>query len=204
MPPYAKLPPARLARLRAERAAHAPHVRTRKRFVRVTPTLAERLDAERALYAAGIRGLRGLSNREVCDTSQRRNGLVRQFGRIGAARPPAAVVPCVLGVNAAVRRRPLAQQQKGAPKAALSLFPTNRPSRRDGGSRSGRSLLQRTRVEGTLPPGLGSRHAPCRQAFSLAGHHVRSFTPRRPPSPVRSPATFPAGREATVRASMAA
>jgi hypothetical protein len=54
--------------------------------------------------------------------------------------------------------------------AALSLFRTNRPpSRREGRSRAGRSLLQRTRVEGTLPPGLGSRHAP---------------QPRRPSRPV--------------------
>jgi hypothetical protein len=58
---------------------------------------------------------------------------------------------------------------KGGPKAALSLFRTNRPlSRRDGRSRAGRSLLQRTRVKGILPPGLGSRHAACRKAFGLS------------------------------------
>ena len=43
--------PARIARLKAERQARAPHVRTWKMWVRVTPMLAERLEAERARYA---------------------------------------------------------------------------------------------------------------------------------------------------------
>jgi hypothetical protein len=42
--------PARMARVEAERLARAPHVRTSKWWVRITPTLAEQLEAERDLY----------------------------------------------------------------------------------------------------------------------------------------------------------
>lgn len=43
--------PARLARLRAERLARAPNVRTSKWWVRITPTLADQLEAELQRYA---------------------------------------------------------------------------------------------------------------------------------------------------------
>src|SRR5271168_3294346 len=51
---------------------------------------------------------------------------------------------------------------------------------------------------------LGSSHAACRQAFGLAGPHVRSIAPRRAPSKLHSAAAFPARRKASLRASMAA
>ena len=67
---------------------------------------------------------------------------------------------------------------KGKPAAALPLFRTNRPrSRPDGRSRAGRSLLQRTRVEGTLPPGLGS--ATPRVVKRSASHAIKSGPSRR-------------------------
>jgi hypothetical protein len=40
-----------MARVEAERLARAPHVRTSKWWVRITPTLAEQLEYERQLYA---------------------------------------------------------------------------------------------------------------------------------------------------------
>lgn len=43
--------PARMARVEAERLARAPHVRTSKWWVRITPALAERIEYERRLYA---------------------------------------------------------------------------------------------------------------------------------------------------------
>jgi hypothetical protein len=41
----------RMARVKAERLARAPHVRTRMFWFRVTPTLATQIEYERALYA---------------------------------------------------------------------------------------------------------------------------------------------------------
>lgn len=43
-------PPARLARLKAERLARAPDVRTRMFWFRIEPQLADQLEAELALY----------------------------------------------------------------------------------------------------------------------------------------------------------
>ena len=40
-----------MARVKAERLARAPHVRTRMFWFRVTPTLATQIEYERALYA---------------------------------------------------------------------------------------------------------------------------------------------------------
>ena len=46
------------------------------------------------------------------------------------------------------RERVLSPNEKGGPKAALAIRTNRPPSRPDGRSRAGRSLLQRTRVEG--------------------------------------------------------
>ena len=43
-------PPARIARLRAERQARAPDVKSRMFWFRVTPRLADQLEAEMALF----------------------------------------------------------------------------------------------------------------------------------------------------------
>jgi hypothetical protein len=51
MPTGPWTPQARLARLRAERLARAPHVRTSKWWVRITPTLAAQIELELQLYA---------------------------------------------------------------------------------------------------------------------------------------------------------
>ena len=68
-----------------------------------------------------------------------------------------------------------------------------------------RSLLWHTRVEGPeFRSGLGSRHVAYRQAFSLADGKSRSVAARCSSSAVCPSPTFPAGREAAFRASMAA
>jgi hypothetical protein len=56
-------------------------------------------------------------------------------------------------------------QTKKAAREALAIR-TNRPPPPDGRSRAGRTLLQRTRVEGTLPRGLGFPTVSCRVALA--------------------------------------
>jgi hypothetical protein len=51
MPAGPWTPQARLARLRAERSARAPNVRTSKWWVRIAPTLAAQIESELQLYA---------------------------------------------------------------------------------------------------------------------------------------------------------
>ena len=47
---YSARYPVRKARVEAERLARAPHVRSSRWWVRLTPLLAEQLEAERARY----------------------------------------------------------------------------------------------------------------------------------------------------------
>jgi hypothetical protein len=65
-------------------------------------------------------------------------------------------------------------------------------------------LLRDNRVRVQQSSELGSRHAPCRHAFGLAGHQSRSVALGRRSPAVRTSTAFPAGREASVGASVAA
>lgn len=50
MPIGSWTPPARIARLKAQRLARAPDVRSRMFWFRITPRLADQLEAEMALF----------------------------------------------------------------------------------------------------------------------------------------------------------
>jgi ATP-dependent DNA ligase len=127
-----------------------------------------------------------------------RNHLVvcyRCSARCGAAHRLPDELRCSLRPTRKKKPRASVGLDRGA-KRAWALAISREPVAATADRRPGGASCSELALRG-LPPGLGSRHAPCRQAFSLAGRPSRrgvplpQFVPPQLSQPVEKPPSGP-------------